>query len=143
MFFVVFNYTDSTEIYTFVHTLSLHDALRILASGLGGVARAGGSAAMSPLRRSASSVAGGVQDSFNAGGKVAFEATGGSSTMGSIGGATAADATSPSPDSPPAWARRTKRSQTLRHGAMPVGHAVRPGDAHGGPSSVNLSESDR
>src|SRR3546814_3461301 len=87
---------------------------------------------MAPLRRSAYGVAGGVKDSFNAGGKVAFEATGGSSTMGSIGGATAADATSPPPDSPPAWARRMKRSQTLRHGAMAVGHAVRSGDAHGG-----------
>src|SRR3546814_3976344 len=74
---------------------------------------------------------------------IAVEATGGSSTMGSIGGDTDADATSPSPDSPPAWARRMKRSQTLRHGAMAVGHAVRSGDAHGGGSSVNLSESDR
>src|SRR3546814_7741829 len=97
-----------------------------VAYGLGGVARAGGSAAMSPLRRSASSVAGGVKDSFNAGGKVAFEATGGSPTMGSIGGATAADATSPSPDPPPAWARRMKRSQPLRHGESGRAHVRTP-----------------
>src|SRR3546814_20748981 len=97
---------------------------------------------MSPLRRSASSVAGGVKDSFNAGGKVAFEPTGGSSTMGSIGGAPAADATSPSPDSPPACARRMTRSQTLRHGPIAVGHTVRSGDAHGAGSSGHLTDTD-
>ena len=114
-----------------------------VASGLGGVARAGGSAARSPLRRAASDAAGSVKDSFNAGGKAAFEATGGSSTMGSIGGGATEAASAPSADTPPAWARRMKRSQTLSHGAMAVGHAVRSGDAHGGGSSVNLSESDR
>ncbi|MEO3434529.1 P-type conjugative transfer protein TrbL [Inquilinus sp. CAU 1745] len=114
-----------------------------VASGLGGVARAGGSAAMSPLRRAASSATGSVKDSFNAGGKAAFEATGGTSSMGSIGGGAAEAAGPPSPDTPPAWARRMKRSQSLSHGATAVGHAVRSGDAHGGGSSVNLSESDR
>jgi len=114
-----------------------------VASGLGGVARAGGSAAISPLRRAASGATGSLRDSFTAGGKAASESTGGASSMGSPGGGATAAAAAPAPDTPPAWARRMKRSQTLGHGATAVGHAVRSGDAHGGGASVNLSESDR
>jgi type IV secretion system protein TrbL len=36
-----------------------------------------------------------------------------------------------------------KRSQTVSHGVSTVSHAVRSGDAHGGGSSINLSEGDR
>jgi type IV secretion system protein TrbL len=36
-----------------------------------------------------------------------------------------------------------KRSQALSHGVTAAAHAVRSGDAHGGGSSINLSESDR
>lgn len=116
-----------------------------VASGLGGVARAGGSAAMSPLRRAAGRAADSVKDSFNSGGRAAFGATGGSSTQGTIGGE-AADA--PGTDAarsqtPPAWAQRMKRSQTIGHGVQAAAHAVRSGDSHGGGSSINLSESDR
>ncbi|WP_206455696.1 P-type conjugative transfer protein TrbL [Aurantimonas marina] len=114
-----------------------------VASGLGGVARAGGSAAMSPLRRAASGATGSLRNSFAAGGRAASESTGGASSMGSPSSGAAEIAGSPSSDTPPAWARRMKRSQTLSHGATAVGHAVRSGDAHGGGSSVNLSESDR
>ncbi len=110
-----------------------------VASGLGGVARAAGSAATSPLRRAAAN----MKSGFSEGGKAAFEATGGSSTMGSIGGPSTEAATSGAGDAPPAWARRMKRSQALSHGATAAAHAVRSGDSHGGGSSINLSESDR
>ncbi len=75
----------------------------------------------------------------------AFEATGGSSTKGTIGSDAADTASSSSGGSggAPAWARRMKRSQSLTHGVQAAAHAVRAGDAHGGGSSVNLAESDR
>ncbi|MBB3871229.1 P-type conjugative transfer protein TrbL [Brevundimonas mediterranea] len=116
-----------------------------VASGLGGVARAGAGAAAQPVKNAMSRAAGSMKQSFDKGGAAAFVATGGSSTQGTIGGGTeAAGASSTAPsDGPPAWAKRMKRSQTLSHGAMTVGHAIRSGDSHGGGSSINLSESDR
>jgi type IV secretion system protein TrbL len=116
-----------------------------VASGLGGVARAGASAATSPLRRATSRAAESMRSSFDTGGMAAFEATGGSSTKGTIGGdaADAASSSSAAPGGAPDWARRMKRSQALTHGVQAAAHAVRSGDAHGGGASVNLSESDR
>ena len=115
-----------------------------VASGLGGVARAGASAATSPLRRAASRATESMSSSFSKGGMTAFEATGGSSTKGTVGGdADAAPSSSAVADGAPDWARRMKRSQALTHGVQAAAHAVRSGDAHGGGSSVNLSESDR
>ncbi|WP_342640218.1 P-type conjugative transfer protein TrbL [Rhodoligotrophos ferricapiens] len=110
-----------------------------VASGLGGVARAAGGAAASPLRRAADS----MKESFSAGGRAAFEATGGTSTMGTIGGANSAASDSADTQEPPAWARRMKRSQQFNHGVMATAHAVRAGDSHGGGSSVNLSQRDQ
>ncbi|MFG1412014.1 P-type conjugative transfer protein TrbL [Xanthobacter sp. VTT E-85241] len=116
-----------------------------VASGLGGVAKAAGSAAVSPLKRAASKAAESVKSSFSGGAKSAFETTGGSSTMGTVGGeAEAAAPSSPAaPNGPPDWAKRMKRSQGLSHGVSAAAHAVRSGDSHGGGSSINLSESDR
>jgi type IV secretion system protein TrbL len=114
-----------------------------VASGLGGVARAAGSAAASPLRRAASRAADSMKESFSAGGRAAFEATGGSSTMGTIGGGDSAGSASAATQEPPAWARRMKRSQQLNHGVMATAHAIRAGDSHGGGSSVNLSQRDQ
>src|SRR5712672_951758 len=73
--------------------------------GISGVAKAGGSAIVSPLRRMATGL-------------------GGSSTA----------------DSPPAWARRMKRAQTVSQGVSAATHAVRSGDSAGGGSSVDLSD---
>ena len=88
-----------------------------------------------------------AQYPFNAGGKAAFEATGGTSTMGSIGGDAAGDgaaaAGSANAGGPPAWAQRMRRSQHVTHAVQATAHAVRSGDAHGGGSSINLSEGDR
>ncbi|MFD1914584.1 MULTISPECIES: P-type conjugative transfer protein TrbL [Alphaproteobacteria] len=115
-----------------------------VASGLGGVARAAGSAAVSPLKRAAARASESVKSSFSDGAKAGFGVTGGSSTMGTIGGAdAAAESVSPQRDGAPDWAKRMKRSQALSHGISAAAHAVRSGDSHGGGSSVNLSESDR
>lgn len=117
-----------------------------VAGGLVGVGRAAssaaGSAAMSPLRRATAS----LKSSFSGGAKAGFGTTGGSSTMGTVGGE-AADAT-PTPaatldGTPPDWAERMKRGQTVSHGVSAAAHAVRSGDSHGSGSSINLSESDR
>ncbi|MGE3295369.1 MAG: P-type conjugative transfer protein TrbL, partial [Geminicoccaceae bacterium] len=110
-----------------------HAGLQGVASGLGGVARAAGTAATSPLRRAASRAADSMQSSFNAGGKSVL--TGGNSTAE----ATAA----PVASGPPDWVRRMRQSQRTTHAVQAAAHAVRSGDAHGGGSSVNLSESDR
>lgn len=115
-----------------------------VASGMGGVARAAGSAAISPLKRAAAKATESVKSSFSAGAKAGFGVTGGSSTMGTVGGASAAPAASSAPaGSPPAWAQQMRRSQAMNHGATMAAHAVRSGDSHGSGSSVNLSESDR
>ncbi|WP_306049864.1 P-type conjugative transfer protein TrbL [Oceaniradius stylonematis] len=116
-----------------------------VASGLGGVARAAGSAAISPLKRASASAGESVKSSFTEGARAGFGATGGTSSMGTVGGASADPAAAPSSSagSPPAWAQRMQRRQTLNHGTTMAAHAVRSGDSHGGGSSINLSESDR
>ena len=115
-----------------------------VASGLGGVARGAGSAAISPLKRAAVRASESVKSSFSAGAKAGFGVTGGSSTMGTVGGASADAAAASGPaGSPPAWAQRMRRSQAMNHGTTMAAHAVRSGDGHGGGSSINLSESDR
>jgi type IV secretion system protein TrbL len=88
--------------------------------GLSGVAEAGASAAASPLRRVAARL-------------------GGASNAAS-GHQGTADPGSAATESPPAWARRMKRSQTITHGASTVTHAIRAGDHAGGGAAVDLSE---
>ncbi|WP_349365504.1 MAG: P-type conjugative transfer protein TrbL [Nitratireductor rhodophyticola] len=117
-----------------------------VAAGLGGVARAAGSAAVSPLKRAASRASESVKSSFSEGVKTGFSASGGTSTMGTVGGAPEASAPAaiaPATGTPPAWAQRMRRSQAMNHGTTMAAHAVRSGDSHGSGSSVNLSESDR
>ncbi|UXR92874.1 P-type conjugative transfer protein TrbL [Agrobacterium tumefaciens] len=120
-----------------------------VASGLGGVAREAGSAAVSPLKRAVGRASESVKSNFSDGVKDGFSATGGSSTLGTIGGAYAANddsfaaAPAASHHNAPDWARSMKRSQHVSHGVSAAAHAVRSGDSHGGGSSVNLSESDR
>jgi len=111
-------------------------------SGLGNVASTGaskaGSAAASPFRRAAAS----LKESFAAGGR-AVSGEAGTAEAASTEATTATPAApSSSPDNPPAWARRMKRNQQMTHGVQAAAHAVKSGDAHGGGSSVNLSESD-
>jgi len=123
-----------------------------VASGLAGVARAGASAAVSPLRRAAGRAADRMRQSFGDGARSGADVTGGSSTMGTIGGGTDSGSDAAPNSSPtqvaagsgaPDWAQRMKRSQNLHHGTSATLHAVRSGDSHGGGASVNLQTSDR
>ena len=113
-----------------------------VASGLSGVARAGATAAARPVSQAASRASGAMAESYRGGARSAVAATGGSSTAGTIGGATAGD-NSPSPSSPPAWAQRIKRQQSMSHGATAAAHAVRSGDSHGGGASISLRQDER
>jgi type IV secretion system protein TrbL len=113
-----------------------------VASGLSGVARAGAAAAARPVSRAASRASGAMVESYRGGARTAVAATGGSSTMGTIGGSTAGDA-APTPSSPPAWAQRMKRHQAMSHGATAAAHAVRSGDSRGGGASISLRQDER
>ncbi|MGQ4274171.1 P-type conjugative transfer protein TrbL [Terrihabitans sp. B22-R8] len=113
-----------------------------IASGLGGVARAGGSATMAPVKRAVSRASESMRSSYAAGGRSAMAVTGGSSSMGTIGGEPGAPGSS-STGGPPAWAQRMRRSQAMSHGVSAAAHAVRSGDSHGGGASISLSQSDR
>jgi len=102
-----------------------------VAGGAAGVGRAAAGAAMSPLRKAASS----LNNSYRSGGRAAVDATGGTISGG---------APSPvsSPDGQPAWAATMKRRQTMTHGATVAAHTLRSGDGGGGGASVDLSQKD-
>jgi type IV secretion system protein TrbL len=114
-----------------------------VASGLGGVGRAAAASAAAPFRRAASQAASSVKQSFAAGARSSFAATGGSSTQGTVGGGQSAGASpagpGPSNAGPPAWAQRMRRNQAIHHGATAAANALRSGDSHGGGHSVDLS----
>lgn len=112
-----------------------------VASGLGNVASTGAKAAVSPLKRAAGRAADSLKQSYQGGSQAATQIATGSSDV-AAGEATAEAASSSATESPPAWAKRMKRSQQITHGVQAAAHAVRSGDSHGGGSSVNLSESD-
>ncbi|MCU7430890.1 type IV secretion system protein, partial [Paracoccus denitrificans] len=107
-------------------------------SGVAGIGKGAGIAALSPLRKAAAS----ISKSHAAGVKTAFTGTGGSTTQGTLGGVGASVPTPSSPGSPPAWAQRL-RGQAVGRGATVAAHAVRSGDSHGPGASVSLSESDK
>ena len=113
-----------------------------MASGLAGVGRAAGASAVAPISRAASRAARSLQESFAAGARSGFTATGGASTMGAASGdiAGGGGATTGTDSGVPAWAERMKRDQTLFRGAETAGHALRSGDSHGGGHSIDLSE---
>jgi type IV secretion system protein TrbL len=112
-----------------------------VASGLSGVARAGATAAARPVSQAASRASGAIAESHRGGARSAAVATGGSSTMGTVGGAIAD--TAPFSSSPPAWAQRMKRRQAMSHGATNAAHAVRSGDSHGSGASISLRQDER
>jgi type IV secretion system protein TrbL len=99
------------------------------AGGAAGVAQAAGSVAMSPLRGAATS----LKESFASGERAVMRGA------APQGGASAASSSGAS-DSPPAWAQRMKRSQTINRGVTAADHAIRSGDRPSGGSQVDLSE---
>ena len=98
------------------------------AGGAAGVAEAAGSAAISPLRRAAAS----LKESFASGERAVMRGT---APAGSGGAGSSAAS-----ESPPAWAQRMKRSQTINRGVTAADHAIRSGDRPSGGSQVDLSE---
>lgn len=94
--------------------------------GLAGVAKSGVSAAASPLRRAAS----GLQASYTAGAAATTQRPapgGGPQSPGGNG-------------SPPDWAQRMRRHQTMSHGVSAVSNTLRAGDQSGSGHSIDLSE---
>jgi len=96
------------------------------AGGLAGVAQAAAATASSPLRRAASSLGA----SFSAGAQAATQrpAPGGGPASPGSG------------NTPPAWAQRMQRTQTLSQGATAATNALRAGDHPSSGSSIDLSE---
>ena len=70
-----------------------------------------------------------------------LEATG---AAGSASGGSAAQSgpQAPNTNTPPAWAKRMQRSQTVARGATTAGQALRSGDQGGSGHSPDLSEGD-
>ncbi|MEA2754693.1 MAG: type secretion system protein TrbL [Aliidongia sp.] len=95
------------------------------AGGVAGVAKAGASTAMSPLRKAAAS----LKQSFDAGGRAVTGGGSGPAAGGAAGGS-----------GPPAWARRMQRSQAITRGATTAHQAIRSGDRPSSGSAVDLSE---
>lgn len=98
-----------------------------MAGGLANVGKSAGSAAMSPLRKAASS----FRESFASG-------------RGSASGAasTASSAATESAGGPPAWAKTMKRRQTVTHGVSVASHTLKSGDSHGGGAGPDITQKD-
>lgn len=116
-----------------------------MAAGLGGVARAPGSAAANAVKSKMSSEANAMKQSYGEGARGAFTATGGRFTGGSSsdangGGPADGGRESGGPDGqPPRWARSMKRRNAATHAAE-AAHVIRSADGGGGSSSIDLSE---
>src|SRR6266850_301099 len=96
----------------------------------------GADAVMGPLRRAAGS----LKSSVEGGGSRAATGEGSSAGTDAAASASTSAAASSANSSPPAWARRMKRAQTMNHGTSAAAHAIRSGDRGGGGASVDLSE---
>ncbi|MCK0166214.1 P-type conjugative transfer protein TrbL [Jannaschia sp. S6380] len=105
---------------------------KAMADGSLGLAKAGAGTATSPLRRAA----GAMKQSFVAGGQAGSQAAGGPPPATSAVGAAASAGGS---GTPPDWARRMKRAQSLSHGTNTIAHALRAGDGGGSGTSISLS----
>ena len=104
-----------------------------VAGGLGGVAKAGGSAATAPLYRAGQALG----DSAHEGARSAIAATG-----GQIAGHSAQSAPTAT-NTPPAWAARMRRTQAMQHASGTATHAIRAGDGPGAGTSVTVREDER
>ncbi|AZO68049.1 P-type conjugative transfer protein TrbL [Mesorhizobium sp. M6A.T.Cr.TU.016.01.1.1] len=113
-----------------------------IAAGVAGVAKAGAGAAVQPVKQAVSRAASALSSSHQAGGSAAWTATGGEQPAASAASGRPSTAES-SAGSPPAWANRMKRSQTMSHGASMAAHSVRSGDHGGGAMNVSLNQDDR
>ncbi|MER8530314.1 MULTISPECIES: P-type conjugative transfer protein TrbL [unclassified Mesorhizobium] len=113
-----------------------------IAAGMAGVAKAGASAAVQPVKQAMSRAASALSDSYEAGRLAAWATTSGerSSRTASSGDWST---TQTSADAPPAWAKRMKRGQAMSHGASIAAHSVHSSDDGGGSMNVSLDQDDR
>jgi len=102
-------------------------------AGLAGGALVGGA-------RGAAAIAGGAASAYRARGLGGIASAGGSAIVSPLRRMAAGLGGGSSTDSPPAWARRMKRAQTVSQGVSAATHAVRSGDSAGAGSSVDLSD---
>ncbi|GCD62828.1 conjugal transfer protein TrbL [Acetobacter pasteurianus NBRC 3280] len=121
-----------------------------MAAGLGGVAKAPGSAAANAVKSKMSSAATAMKQSYGEGARGAFTATGGRFTGGSSPDANGGQAGGPSGNAgvgggsdpegtPPRWAQKMKRRNAAAHAAE-AAHVIRSADGGGGSASIDLSE---
>jgi type IV secretion system protein TrbL len=126
----------------------------IVAAGVAGAGMGAGAAggALAGAARGGASVAAAASAAYRSGGKASAAQAGSSaiaSPLSRAAASNAAEAGSAASDgasstgSPPAWAMRMKRSQTVSHGTSAATHAVRSGDPGGGGTSVDLSQGER
>jgi type IV secretion system protein TrbL len=122
----------------------------IVAAGVAGAGMGVGAAggALAGAARGGASVAAAASAAYRSGGMASVARAG--SSLGRVAASNATEAGSaaasdhaPSNGSPPAWATRMKRSQTVSHAASAASHAVRSGDPGGAGASVDLSQGDR
>ncbi|MBS1101698.1 P-type conjugative transfer protein TrbL [Gluconobacter sp. Dm-62] len=121
-----------------------------MAAGLGGVAKAPGSAAANAVKSKMSSAATAMKQSYGEGARGAFTATGGRFTGGSSPDANGGQAGGPSGNAgvgggsgpegtPPRWAQKMKRRNAAAHAAE-AAHVIRSANGGGGSASIDLSE---
>ena len=109
-------------------------------AGMAGVAKAGVGAAVQPVKQAMSRAASTLSSSRQAGRSAAWTATGGQQPAAAASPSTPGVNTA---GSPPEWANRMKRSQSMSHGASMAAHSVRSGDHGGGSMNVSLNQDDR
>jgi type IV secretion system protein TrbL len=126
----------------------------IVAAGVAGAGMGAGAAggALAGAARGGASVAAAASAAYRSGGMASVAQAGSSAIAGTLRRAAASSAAeagsaasdgAPSTGSPPAWAMRMKRSQTVSHGTSAATHTVRSGDPGGGGTSVDLSQGER
>jgi type IV secretion system protein TrbL len=109
------------------------------AAGVAGVAKTGTGAVMGIPRAMAARVATNLGESFAAGGRAAFRASGGAAPnpAGANSGSQSASADG---GGTPAWAQQMRRRQTASQGVSHAAQALRAGDHGGGSATIDLSE---
>ena len=104
------------------------------AAGAKGIAQAGGDAA----KKAAMKPINAVKDAAKQGGAKAFQATGGSSTKGSV--ANAAGGTASTSAANDNWGQRFQQKMDRRHAAGMAASSVRGGDGGGGGATPSLDQ---
>ena len=92
------------------------------------------------MKSVAGKAATGMGEAFDAGGRSAFTATGG--TLPAAAQAASAAASSGGASAAPEWAQKLRRHQRLREGATVTAHTLRDGDRPGHAEAPRLKDED-